>query len=102
MKERRNPAPAAAQPKKYNLNNILNADEFGLFPSAASKSIIASAVLPGHRKARYRAKFLVCTNIDETERISRLMVGRAQRPQCFGGVTQKSWVYTMVMEKNDR
>ena len=71
----------------YPLSVISNADEFGLAYSAAPTRSIAPGILKGRKHSNQLATFLICANVDETEYLSPLMIGRAQRPRCFGGKT---------------
>ena len=68
------------------MNDVFNADEFGLFYTAAPTKTIGPVALPGKKKAKHRVTFLVCTNIHGTERVQPLMIGKVTRPRCFGGV----------------
>ena len=52
---------------QYALKDIYNADEFGLFYSAAPKSTIGKQPLPGRKMNKDRASFLLCTNVDGTD-----------------------------------
>ena len=69
--------------RQYNLNDTWNADEFGLYCSAAQKSTIGPAALCGHKKAKDQATFLVCTDVDGTESVPLLLFGRGHQPKCF-------------------
>ena len=73
--------------RQHNLNDIWNAEEFGLYYSAAPKSTIGPTAFPGDKKAKGRAKFLVCTDADGTESVSPFLVGRAHQPRCFSRAT---------------
>ena len=88
-------AAAAALPQlrrlasKYCLNDIFNADELGLYYTASPNSTIALAPLSGRKKSKERVTFLVCSNVDGTDTIPPLMIGKARRPRCFQGVNPK-------------
>ena len=35
-------------------------------------------------KSKQRVTFLVCANVDSTEFVPPIMIGKARRPRCFG------------------
>ena len=72
---------------EYALNDIFNADEFGLWHSRAPTSTIGPTRLNGMKLNKDRTTFLICANADGTERLPPLVVGRAQRPMCFRGLS---------------
>ncbi len=95
---------------QYSLADIFNADEFGLCYSAAPKSTIGPGRLPGRKVNKDRATFLVCTNVDGSESLPPLLVGRARRPRCFGrgeeevlnfeyDYGEKGWMNTMIFTR---
>lgn len=53
--------------KNYNVNDIYNADEFGLAYSAALKSTVGPAALPGRKISKSLVTFLICANVDGTD-----------------------------------
>jgi len=71
---------------QYHLNDIFNADEFGLYYTAAPTSTIGPGPLLGRKKSKERITFLVCANVDGSEYVPPLMIGRARRPRCFDGL----------------
>ena len=64
---------------QYCISNIFNADEFGLFYTAAPRKSIAPGQLRGKKKSKQRVTFLVCANVDGTEQVPPLMIGKAHR-----------------------
>lgn len=63
----------------YRPNDILNADEFGLFYSKELSITTVPAHLRGRKKRKDRITFLLCGNADRTERIPPLVLGTARR-----------------------
>ena len=72
---------------QFQLADIFYADEFGLFYTQAPRRTIGPAPLLGRKNSKARLTFLVCTNVDGTDKLPPLMIGRARRPQCFNGLT---------------
>ena len=99
--------------QQLSLNDIYNADEFAFYYSAAPTTTIGSGLLSGPKKAKDSATLLVCSNLDGTDNITPLLVGRAQQPRRFngregadlgfdyyyrgGGVDEYVDIYAMVM-----
>ena len=71
----------------FGPNKVFNADEFGLFYSLAPSSTIGPYRLPGRKKRKERASFLVCCNSTRTEKLPALVIGRSQWPRYFRGST---------------
>ncbi len=69
----------------YRVNDIFNADEFGLFYNRPTQTTIGPAPLLGRKQVKNRITVLACTNGDGTDRLSPLVLGRSRRPHCFNG-----------------
>ena len=69
----------------YRLNDIFNADEYVLFYTEAPNITIGPGPLKGNKKRKDRITFLVCANVDGTERLPPLVIGRSKNPQSFDG-----------------
>ena len=65
---------------QYAPCDIFNADEFGLNFTAASRQTPGPASLKGRKQSKERLAFLVCANVDGTEVIPPLMVGKTRQP----------------------
>ena len=80
---------------EYALNDIFNADEFGLFYQAAPIRTIGPARLDGRKVRKERLTFLVCANADGTEKYPLMVIGRSKHPRCFGFLspTQRGFGY---------
>ena len=72
---------------QYPLNDVFNADEFGLAYTTSPNRTVGPGPLPGKKAAKERLAFLVCTNVDSTERVPPLMIGKSNRPRCFNGAS---------------
>ena len=89
------------------MNDIFNADEFRLYYFAAPTTTIGPGPLFGQKKSKQRITFLVYANVDDTEFMPPLMIGKACRPCCFGGADPselgleydyagKAWINTTI------
>ena len=96
--------------QQFHLRDIFNADEFGLYYSASPTQTIGPGPIPGNNKSKKRVTFLVCSNVDGTEYIPPLMIGKAKRPRCFHGFTgaelgidydngTKAWMTTAIFTR---
>ena len=71
---------------QYALNDIFNAEEFGLFYQAASIRTIGPARLDGRKVRKERLIFLVCAKADGTDKHPLMVIGRSKHPRCFGSL----------------
>ena len=62
--------------RSYSLNDIWNADEFGLFYQLPPTQTIAQAPIPGRKRKKKRITCLVCANADGSEKMPRLVIGK--------------------------
>ena len=69
----------------YHLNDIWNADEFGLFYSMAPDTAIGPGPVPGQKKKKDQLTFLACGNADGTEMLPTIVIGKSKKPKCFDG-----------------
>ena len=67
------------------LNDVLNADEYGLFYTESPNIKIGPGALKGKKKKKDRIIFLVYKNVDGTERLPPMVTGKSKTPQCFNG-----------------
>lgn len=70
---------------EFSPNDVFNADEFGLYYSNAPRSTIGPARLMGKKKSKDRVTVLLCSNMNGTDKVNPLIVGRSRNPRCFGG-----------------
>ena len=91
-------------------NDIYNEYEFALYYTSASTSTIGSAPLPGRKVSKERVTILAFANVDSTDNVPPLVVGKARRPQCFHGLSAaehgfaydssgKGWMNTIAFNR---
>ena len=78
----------------YNPNDVFNADEFGLFYQQPPNVTVGPNPIKGQKNKKTRSTYLVCTNIDGTEKYLPMVIGRSEKPQCFNGLSVKTTVLT--------
>ena len=64
--------------KSFCINDIFNADEFGVFFKQPPNSVVGPGRLSGRKKKKDRVTFLACSNSDGTERLPLLVIRTAQ------------------------
>lgn len=74
--------------KKYALEDIWNADEFGHQYQLAPDRPIA---LEGRKKDRTRLTYLACANADGSERFPLMIIGKTLKPRPFKGMTGQQY-----------
>jgi hypothetical protein len=70
---------------KYSPKDIFNADEFGLFYSMLPDKTYTfkGASCRGIKVNKERITVLVCANLDGTEKLPLLVIGKSKQPRCF-------------------
>jgi hypothetical protein len=70
---------------KYSPKDIFSADEFGLFYNMLPDKTYTfkEASFKGIKVNKERITVLVCTNLDGTEKLPLLVIGKSKQPQCF-------------------
>lgn len=69
--------------KKYELSNILNMDETGLFWKSTPTRTLATQKLSGKKQEKDRITIAVTCNADGSERYPLWIIGRSKNPRCF-------------------
>ncbi len=69
--------------KNYNINDIWNADETGLYYRLAPCTTIAHTQMSGRKKDKVRLSYLVCANAGGTEKFPLMIIGKSKQPRCF-------------------
>ncbi|UYV63923.1 TIGD4 [Cordylochernes scorpioides] len=101
---------------KYSPQDIFNADETGLFYKLLPNRTmtIRGEKCEGGKKSKERITVLVCCNIDGSEKLPLLYIGKYRRPQCFHGMNipsnyhfnKKAWmtgaIFTDWLKKLDQ
>ncbi len=77
----------------YAINDIWNADEFGLFYNMSLISTIGPERLSGTKKVKNRLTLLACGNADGTENFPFMIVGKFKKHHWFNGLSgKKTWL----------
>ena len=74
--------------KNYNLDDVYNADEFGLFfKLMPDKSLVfKSESCHGGKLSKERVTVMACTNATGTHKVKLFVIGKSKSPRCFKGV----------------
>uniref|UniRef100_H3A2M1 HTH CENPB-type domain-containing protein n=1 Tax=Latimeria chalumnae TaxID=7897 RepID=H3A2M1_LATCH len=80
--------------RRYAPSEIYNCDETGLFFRATPESIM------GSKKACDRLTVMLCTNLDGSEKMDLLIVGKSKNPQCFRSVNLEQMQVTYRANSN--
>ena len=72
-----------AKVSEYNLKNVFNCDESGLFYQMAPDRTISPSTFAGRKSQKTRFTFLACCNADGTERLPLMFIGISEKPRCF-------------------
>ena len=70
--------------RNYALNDIWNGDEFGIFYKMYPQSTVRPGRIPGKKKEKGKLSYLACANADGSENYPTFIIGRSQKPKCFG------------------
>ncbi len=88
--------------KNFNLDNVYNMDENGLFFKFCSNcSYVVEESQKGAQvtkatKAKDRVTLYVCTNATRTDKFPLSMIGRAKKPRCFRNHANKLDYYSQA------
>src|SRR2546423_9754328 len=69
--------------ESYDLNDVYNIDEMGLFYNHAPDTTIACRQLEGSKKDKTRLTIAFTCNTTGTDQFIPLYIGCADKPQCF-------------------
>lgn len=74
--------------KNYNLDDVYNADEFGLFfKLMPDKSFVfKTESYHGGKLSKERVTVMACTNATGTHKVKLFVIGKSKSPRCFKGV----------------
>ena len=75
--------------RKYDPDNIYNADETGLYFRATPDRTHAHAseAVSGGKKSKERITVLACTNMSGTDTKKLFVIGKSKNPRCFKNIT---------------
>lgn len=94
----------------YNERDIFNCDEMALFYRALPNKTLAfkGEVCTGGKHSKERLTALLCANMDGTEKLKPLVIGKSKNPRCFRGVkflpvdyesNGKAWMTSLLFER---
>jgi len=74
--------------KDYDIKNIFNCDETGLFYRLMPNKTIAykGENCHGGKQSKERLTVLLCANADGSDKLKPLIIGKAKNPRCFKNV----------------
>jgi hypothetical protein len=95
---------------RYDLRDIYNMDETGLYWKLMPDKTLATEQLSGLKKDKSRVTIAVTANGDGTDRVPLWIIGTAIRPRCFKGIrienlgcqwasNKEAWMNTVIMER---
>ncbi|GFV58354.1 tigger transposable element-derived protein 6 [Trichonephila clavipes] len=96
--------------KEYEPRNIFNTDETGLFFKCLPEKtfIIKKEKCHGGKHSKVRLTILLTANMDGSEKITPLVIGKSAKPRCFKGTNsfpmkyrsnKKSWMTTELFNE---
>jgi hypothetical protein len=76
--------------KDYEPRNIFNADETGLFYKAMPNKTMYYKNLACNKVkvVKDRLSILFCSNMDGSEKLKPLVIGKSENPRCFSGINR--------------
>ncbi|UYV84398.1 TIGD4 [Cordylochernes scorpioides] len=93
----------------YACKDIFNADETGLFWRLLPDKTLhfKGETCTGGKASKERITILLCCNMDGSEKMQPLVIGKAKQPRCFRGIkhlpvqyeaNQKAWMTRLLFE----
>ena len=78
----------------YNLCDIYNMDETGLFYMMAPGKTIGSRQIEGAKKDKTRITIAFTCNADGSDRFVPMFIGHAEKPRCFQKKNRRrAWIF---------
>ncbi|GBB83934.1 hypothetical protein RclHR1_10590016 [Rhizophagus clarus] len=71
---------------KYDLSDVFNCDETGLFYHMTPNQTLATRPVSGVKKDKTRITVLLGCNSNRTEKLKPLVIENMQKPRCFNGI----------------
>ncbi len=71
--------------KKYHARDVYNADETGVFYKMQPDKTMGYKHVDWHggKRSKERLSVLVCANMDASDKLPLLVIGKAAKPRCF-------------------
>jgi hypothetical protein len=94
----------------YQLRDIYNMDETGLFFRLEPNKTLATGPVSGTKKCKQRISVALCANADGSDKLKPLVIGKAARPRCFPKTfnvqtvvdyhyNQKAWMTAIIFQQ---
>ncbi|EXX53862.1 hypothetical protein RirG_239940 [Rhizophagus irregularis DAOM 197198w] len=77
--------------KDYDLNDVFNCDETGLYWDLEPSKTLAQGPLSGKKKSKKRVTLLLTCNATCTEKLKLLFIHKYQNPQALNGKKKKNY-----------
>ena len=78
----------------YELKDIYNMDETGLFYRSAPKKTISTNSVPGVKVDKARLTVCFFCNADGSSKLSPIIIGKSEKPRCFNKKSGKIlWLF---------
>ena len=88
---------AASVVKGYNLCDVFNMDETGLFfRMLPDKSLSTNDKVKGCKKIKDRITVALCSNADGSEKLKPLVIGKSENPRCFKSFNHKLYIIDLI------
>lgn len=85
---------------KISPKNVYNIDETGVFYNMMLDRTLALRGKKCHRKrSKERLMATLCTNMDGSDKMKLVIIGKFQKPRCFNGLTHSTYERLMSLTK---
>ena len=74
----------------YELRNIYNMDETGLFYRLNPRKTLATEARNGKKKRKERVTLVACASADGSDKMPLMMLGKSKNPRCFQGIRKEN------------
>lgn len=88
--------------KLYPSQDIFNMDESALFWKMTPDGTLATEQTPGGKREKARVTVNFCCNVTGTEKLPLWLIGKAQKPRCFGRAGIKAENLNVVWRANQK
>jgi hypothetical protein len=87
--------------KDYNPKDIYNADETGLFWRLMPNKTysLQNKKCEGGKKSKERVTIMLCTNMDGSEKLKMLFIGKSKNPRCMKKINKRQLPVTYKANK---
>ncbi|GBC15082.2 CENP-B homolog protein 2-like [Rhizophagus irregularis DAOM 181602=DAOM 197198] len=86
--------------KDYDLNDVFNCDETGLYWDLEPSKTLAQGPLSGTKKSKKRVTLLLTCNATGTEKLKPLFIHKYQNPRALNGKKKKNYRQIRLQNRN--